>query len=217
MAGLLVALLIAAFVAQTKYPQTVNPSEINQILAVQFVVDGVLAALILAALRPLSRFSLRDLGFRALTAGVFWSAILGAIAMIVVANGSAVLIHLVARSEQQQDIVALFRLLHDASSITVFVIFAILVAPFAEETLFRLLFFNIGLRYGGFWTGAILSGLLFGIAHGSLIDAIPLALGGIVLCAVYYRTRNAFAPMISHALFNGFSIVMLLVAPKLTS
>ncbi len=51
----------------------------------------------------------------------------------------------------------------------------------------------------------MLSGVLFGIAHGDLYAALPLALGGIVLCAVYYRTRNAFASMISHALFNAFS------------
>jgi membrane protease YdiL (CAAX protease family) len=62
----------------------------------------------------------------------------------------------------------------------------------------------------------VLSGVLFGIAHGDIYAALPLALGGIVLCAVYYRTRNAFAPMISHALFNGLSIVALLVAPGIT-
>ena len=67
-----------------------------------------------------------------------------------------------------------------------------------------------------FWTGAIVSGVLFGIAHGDLFAGVPLALGGIVLCGVYYLTRNAFASMISHALFNSFSIVMLLMFPKLT-
>jgi membrane protease YdiL (CAAX protease family) len=41
-----------------------------------------------------------------------------------------------------------------------------------------------------------------------------LALGGIVLCAVYYRTRNIFASMLSHALFNALSIVALLLMPK---
>ena len=42
-------------------------------------------------------------------------------------------------------------------------------------------------------------------------------LGGMVLCGVYYRTGNAFAPMISHALFNALSIVALLAWPKLSS
>ena len=61
-----------------------------------------------------------------------------------------------------------------------------------------------------------MSGLLFGTAHADLFELIPLALGGVVLCGVYYITRNAFASMISHALFNSFSIVVLLMFPKLT-
>ncbi|HXM08008.1 MAG TPA: CPBP family intramembrane glutamic endopeptidase, partial [Candidatus Acidoferrum sp.] len=62
-----------------------------------------------------------------------------------------------------------------------------------------------------------ISAILFGLAHGDAFAAIPLALGGIVLCAVYYRTRNAFASMISHGLFNGLSLAGLLFAPHLVS
>ena len=143
-------------------------------------------------------------------------AVLGAVAMAIVANGSASLIDYLAKSQHQQDIVEIFKTLHDPTTIVIFAAFAVLFAPFAEETFFRILFFNLGMRYGGFWGGAILSGALFGIAHGDIYAALPLALGGVVLCAVYYRTRNAFAPMISHALFNALSIVALLVAPGVT-
>ena len=107
--------------------------------------------------------------------------------------------------------------MRDRTAIASFVTFAVIFAPFAEETIFRIFFFNFGLRFGGFWGGAILSGVLFGLAHGDLYEAIPLALGGIVLCYVYYRSRNAFASMISHALFNAFSIVALLAVPNFTS
>jgi membrane protease YdiL (CAAX protease family) len=41
-------------------------------------------------------------------------------------------------------------------------------------------------------------------------------LGGMVLCGVYYLTRNILASMFSHALFNTLSIVVLLAAPKLS-
>ena len=134
--------------------------------------------------------------------------------MVIVANGGASLIDYLAHSQHQQDIIAIFKGLHNSTTIVIFAAFAILFAPFAEETFFRLLFFNLGLRYGGFWAGAILSGVLFGIAHGDIFAALPLALGGVVLCGVYYRTGNIFAPMLSHALFNAVSIVALLFIPK---
>ena len=98
--------------------------------------------------------------------------------------------------------------------IAVFAVAAVIAAPIAEESIFRAFFFNLGLRYGGFWGGALLSAVLFGLAHGDLYEALPLALGGLVLCYVYYSSRNAFAPMISHALFNAFTLAALLVAPK---
>ena len=185
-------------------------------LAAQFLLEGVLVAIVLTAMPRMSKFTLRELGFRVPTPGNIGIALLGAAAMVVVANGGATLIDYVAHSQHQQDIVEIFKQLHNTTTIGLFAAFAILFAPFAEETFFRLLFFNLGLRYGGFWAGAILSGVLFGIAHGDLYAAIPLALGGVVLCGVYYRTRNIIASMFSHALFNTLSIVVLLAAPKLS-
>ena len=218
LAGFIAALFVVAFIAGLKTTRvpSVTPMEFDVLIALQFLVEGLLVAIILLALPKLSRFSLRELGFRAPTAGAVGTALVGAVVMAVVANGGASLIDYLAHSQHQQDIVEIFKELHDPTTIAIFAGFAVLFAPFAEETFFRVFFFNLGMRYGGFWTGAILSGTLFGMAHGDPYAALPLALGGIVLCAVYYRTRNAFAPMISHALFNALSIVALLVAPKIT-
>ena len=203
-AGFIALLFIGLFVfSQTSKPPTnVDPLEFDLLIAFQFVLEGILVAIVIAAMPALSKFSLRELGFRVPTWSNLGIALLGALAMVVVANGGATLIDRLAHSQHQQDIIQIFKGLHDTTTIEIFVAFAVIFAPFAEETFFRLLFFNLGLRYGGFWAGAILSGVLFGIAHGDIFAAVPLALGGIVLCAVYYRTGNIFASMISHALFN---------------
>ncbi|HXB84278.1 MAG TPA: type II CAAX endopeptidase family protein [Candidatus Acidoferrum sp.] len=218
LAGAIAALFGLLLVLQllVPAPKSISPAQLNAVLIVQLIADAILVAIVLLALPSLSKFSLRDLGFRVPTLATIGIGILGAFAMALAAEGTALLINLVARTEHQQDIVQMFKGLHDHTTIGLFAVFAIVFAPFAEETLFRVFFFNIGLRFGGFWTGAIVSGLLFGIAHADLFELIPLALGGIVLCGVYYITRNAFASMISHALFNSFSIVMLLMFPKLT-
>lgn len=211
-------LFIAAAVAGLKQGPVspVSPILFDALIIFQFVIEAALAALILAALPKLSKFTLRELGFRLPDLPTLGWSLLGAGAMILVSNGSAALIDYFAHSPHQQDIVQIFKTLHDTTAITIFAVFAIVFAPFAEETFFRVYFFNLGLRYGGFWAGAVLSGVLFGIVHGDFYAALPLALGGVVLCAVYYKTRNAYAPMISHALFNALSIVVLLASPGAT-
>ncbi len=215
-AGGIALLFVALFVfSQTSKPPTnVDPLEFDLLIAFQFVLEGILVAFVIAVMPALSKFSLRELGFRVPTWSNLGIALLGALAMVVVANGGATLIDRLAHSQHQQDIIQIFKGLHNSTTIKIFVVFAVIFAPFAEETFFRLLFFNLGLRYGGFWAGAILSGVLFGIAHGDIFAAVPLALGGIVLCGVYYRTGNIFASMLSHALFNSVSIVALLLMPK---
>jgi uncharacterized protein len=217
-AAILALLFVAAAIAGLKQGPIgpVSPILFDALIVVQFAIEAALAGLILAVLPALSKFSLRDLGFRVPSLANVGTALLGFAAMVVVANGSAALIDYLAHSPHQQDIVQIFKTLHDSTAVTVFAVFAIIFAPFAEETFFRVFFFNLGLRYWGFWGGAVLSGVLFGIVHGDFYAALPLALGGVVLCVVYYRTRNAWAPMISHALFNALSIVLLLVAPQAT-
>ena len=216
LAGFIAAIFVLSFVLglQTNRVPSVTPLEFDVLIGAQFAIEALLVVLVLATLPSLSKFSLRELGFVPLSLANLGTAVLGAIAMVVVANGGASLIDYLAHSQHQQDIVLLFRELHDPTTVAVFAVFAIVFAPFAEETFFRVFFFNFGLRYWGFWGGAILSGVLFGIAHGDLYAAVPLALGGMVLCGVYYRTRNAYASMISHAIFNTLSIVVLLIGPK---
>jgi membrane protease YdiL (CAAX protease family) len=218
LAGFFILLIVLAAFAQFEQGPipTISPLLFDIGIALQFVVEGALAALALAALPALSKFSLRELGFRTPGLAVIGIGLLGAVAMVVVSEGSAWVIDRIAHSTHQQDIVQIFKTLHDRTAITIFAIFAVVFAPFAEETFFRIFFFNLGLRYGGFWGGAVLSGVLFGVVHGDLYAALPLALGGIVLCAVYYVARNAYASMISHALFNACSIVLLLFLPQVT-
>jgi CAAX protease family protein len=179
-------------------------------------LEAILLLVVLLTLPYLSKFSLAELGYRLPTRSAVLIGLAGAVAMVVVANGGATLIDNLAHSKHEQDVIQLFRGLHDPTTIVIFALFACLFAPFAEETIFRVFFFNLGLRYGGFWVGAVISGLLFGMAHGDLYAALPLALGGMILCYVYYRSRNAFASMISHSLFNLLSILALLFTPNVT-
>lgn len=220
LAAFVAALLVAAFFAEVSSPpmqaRRINPAVFDVAVFAQLFLEGLLVAGVLAALPRISKFSLRQLGFRRPSAATVAFGVLGAIAMVAVADGGEALVDRFTHAVHHQQSVEIFKALHDPATIAVFAFVAVVAAPIAEESIFRVFFFNFGLRFGGFWAGAALSSVLFGLAHGDLYAALPLALGGVVLCFVYYRSRNAFASMISHALFNAFTIVALLTVPTAT-
>ncbi len=95
-----------------------------------------------------------------------------------------------------------------AESAYIFV-FATLVAPVAEELLFRGILFpfvrDLGKPRLAFWGSAI----LFGAIHGNLAAFIPLVCFGALLAALYLRTGNLLAPIAAHALFNFVPFILL--------
>jgi membrane protease YdiL (CAAX protease family) len=82
------------------------------------------------------------------------------------------------------------------------------LAPIAEEFLFRgLIFPALRGSVGTAWAAAG-TGVLFGAVHviGSPVGALlPLALFGAMLCIVYLKTQSLLACMVLHALNNAFA------------
>jgi uncharacterized protein len=192
-----------------------NPAIVIASLAITLIAEGVLVIVLLALLPWTSRLSLRELGYRLPTPHNVLVAILGSIVMTIVANGGNAIMQRLLHDTSDQQAVVMLKQLHDPRLLTAFALFACVLAPLMEETIFRVFLFNATRRYIGLIGGAIVSGLCFGLAHGDLIAALPLALGGMILAFVYYRTRNAFASMITHGLFNSYTVLALIFAPQL--
>lgn len=219
----IVGLPVVLFVGYALYSATqhaaktpsLTPSIILTLIGLQTIIEAIIVGIILLALPRISKFSLAELGFRVPKPWQLGTAVLGAVAMVVVVEGLASLIQAATHQKHDQSVVDLFKQVIGTKAMWFFAFFAIVVAPFMEEMMFRVLVFNAGLRYGGFWTGAIISGLFFGSAHGDLTVLGPLALGGIILCYVYYRTRNAFCSTITHGCFNAVTVLALIYAPNL--
>jgi uncharacterized protein len=184
-------------------------------ILVQLVLEVAIVAIILTTLPRLSGFSLGELGFRRMRASDVLYGLIGAVAMLVIVQGSSALIQALTHQVHEQQVVELFKQLRKPETIWFFGVFAAVIAPIAEETIFRVFLFNTAMRYGGFWAGAIVSGICFGLVHGDPYAFVPLALGGVLLCYVYYRSGNAFASMISHGIFNTVTLLAIVFAPKL--
>lgn len=97
------------------------------------------------------------------------------------------------------------------------VILAVLIAPVVEETYFRgILFRSIRDRHG-FWPGALISGVLFGLVHwvpSPWQDAVLLqtimVFTGIALAWIYERRGSLLANVAAHMAFNAVGIVLIL-------
>ncbi len=188
----------------------------------QVIAEAILVVVIVALMPHLTKFSLRELGFRVPTLHTLGWALLGAVGMVLVADvGSSIIQSLHPHAIHQQLVEKIFEnLRNQRGGVLFFFLFASVFQPIAEETVFRVFIFNVVQRYGGFWTGAVVSGVLFGALHtltgnADVVSGALLALGGMILCWVYYRSRNAYASMISHGLFNALSTAVLLFFPKI--
>lgn len=97
-------------------------------------------------------------------------------------------------------------------------IFVCLVAPIAEELIFRGFIFGalrrirlpIGGSDGGTWLAAVVTGVLFGAAHvGGTATAgqlVQLGFLGFVLCLLRWRTGSLYPGMALHSLNNALAI-----------
>jgi len=176
---------------------------VGQITAWQLIVEAPLVPYLLWAIPWAARRSLSELGFRIPQARDLGIALLAGLGMFLAVDVSGTLIELLAHSKHEEQAVALFQQAHSQQEQIVFVLFGVVLAPVAEELIFRVFVFNAAMRSGSFAWAATVSSVLFGLSHADLLFFVPLALGGVILCTAYYRSRNAWTSMIAHALFNA--------------
>jgi membrane protease YdiL (CAAX protease family) len=80
------------------------------------------------------------------------------------------------------------------------------LAPIAEELLFRAYVFPALRNWKGTWPAVAITGLLFGLLHvlsSPLYAIVPLSLFGGLLCVVYLRTRSLYPCIALHSLNNS--------------
>jgi len=181
-------------------------------LLVQFASIAAPLAVLLPGLPALARRPLRELGLRAPRASDIPWALAGAAAMFIVATVLGAFQESAFHLKPDQVTVQWLR---DARAplVAALVVLACVAAPIVEELTFRGFLFNAILRYAPPWLAAIVSGILFGLAHWStgVGSILPLGAAGIVLAVVYYRSGSLTASILTHAIFNTFTVVVVLI------
>jgi CAAX protease family protein len=82
------------------------------------------------------------------------------------------------------------------------------VAPIAEEILFRGYIFSALRNWRGTAVGALLTGILFGAVHAGsapALDLVPLAALGTGLCLLYRRTGSLYPCIAAHSFNNSLA------------
>lgn len=84
-----------------------------------------------------------------------------------------------------------------------------LLAPFAEEMIFRGLLFGWLRRFVLVWPAALISAAAFGLVHGLVPIIFAAAAVGLVLAFAYEKTGSLWSPVIIHATQNSVAIAIM--------
>lgn len=92
-----------------------------------------------------------------------------------------------------------------------FILVPIIIGPILEEIVFRYAILGSLIKRMKTSYAIILSSLLFGLIHFSLINLIVYVLLGVVFSLIYIRSKSLLAPMLAHILMNSMVMVLYLV------
>ncbi len=123
-----------------------------------------------------------------------------------------ILLETVGLPAELQDVVEKFMSLKEPASLALLGGVAVVLAPVAEELLFRGLLFRYARGRLPRWGALLLPAAVWAALHG-LTAFGPLLALGVVLELAYERTGNLAVPMCAHALFNLNTILLLLLDP----
>lgn len=84
-----------------------------------------------------------------------------------------------------------------------------LMVPIGEELFFRAFLFKGLCQKTKVWTAIMLSSIVFGVAHFSILQGISAFISGIVLAYFYVRSESLYIPILMHMINNGLLVIIL--------
>jgi membrane protease YdiL (CAAX protease family) len=88
---------------------------------------------------------------------------------------------------------------------------AVILAPLAEELIFRGLIFSFLRKHMSFAYAATTSAIIFAVLHEHSLSILPITVLGIFFAYAYEKTKDLTACVVLHAIYNSLSLATLLV------
>ncbi|MDD2510058.1 MAG: type II CAAX endopeptidase family protein [Syntrophomonas sp.] len=152
--------------------------------------------------------SLDDLGLNNTSWSNYWQyGILGGLLLMLLVLLLSLPINYLQPDIQPQIIEEMLRSVQGSSEFIMLLVMGAVLAPVSEELFYRGMIYPVVRGYLGPLWGAIVAGLIFGLAHWDFWRTIPLAVGGAVLCYFYEKTGSILVTMLAHGVWNGVMAV----------
>lgn len=208
MSGVFISFGLSAASADGKTPeQTLTPSLLIGNIVTFAVLVGAVTTIVYRRVRPSAWLGLRWSQWP----HFFWigpCAVMTMWVVLVVLNASGYIAWMerIVGNSSTQDAVALMRDSKDSWSVGLMAFSAAIIAPLAEEIIFRGYLYPVAKSFAGMTAGVFFSALLFAACHGNVPLMLPLFLLGILLALAYEWTGSIWASISIHFFFNSATV-----------
>ena len=145
--------------------------------------------------------------------GASFQGVVAYVAMIPLFLACSIAVHVwlqwAGHEPAPQDVILLFAQLEGGFMYYYFIFLAVVLAPLAEEVLFRgILLPALGRRIG-LGAAILISSALFALMHFHVPALAPLLILSVALSLAYIYTRSLVTPIVMHVLFNAVSLTVM--------
>jgi membrane protease YdiL (CAAX protease family) len=212
-----VGVVLAGLLDSTLIKMSADHRQFAQMAVMETFVDGGALVWIGSFLREnkISRDEAFGLEAVRRTKAVLWG-LLAATLFVPVALGLQYLSSWLLQHPEAQEMVQVLQRADLPAGERVFIGFlAVLIAPLAEEAMFRGILYPT-IKQAGYPRAAVwVTSLLFGAVHFNVPSFVPLVVFSMLLIYLYEKTGSLLASITAHSLFNyaNFVFLMLSVSP----
>lgn len=171
-----------------------------------FIIGTILLSFLFRGMSPSEIFGFERLGFLKV---FLWGAGMLVAAFPLILASSAMVTSLLHSDPQKdsQPIMQLFERVAEPAKRIPIILLAVVIAPLAEEFVFRGFLYGVLKRYAGAVPALIFTAFAFALIHLHAPSLLPLFLLASVLTLAYEMTGSLLVPMAMHALFNSVTLV----------